>query len=350
MTEIRVQTVDVPGLVACTVGSDHWEELDRCPLCNNCLNSTTLSSVLQPNGGGLSLGPKMSICSECQFGYLSRRPTEKWIDSFYASEWDQKGQNIIPNVPINLKAYDICKGDLGEESRVLEVGAGFGGMLLPFRDAGHSIAAVEPSEHRAEHLKSQGVEVFKDIPTTGDYDLVFMHHALEHVYDAQETVRDISAALRPGGLFFVAVPSLYQEHPIQASHYVPHLSLFTQHSLTLLLTENGLNPLKGSFDMELWCIAQKREGGKAEGYDENFTDRIGQWALQGLASGPLTVSWTIDHSEEVRYPSLSMVGHLNARGLFFKQDHLRTLWLDCPEKPELPITYIHENTNPVWVK
>ncbi len=112
----------------------------------------------------------------------------------------------------------------GRALSVLDVGGGSGTLAVPLAEAGHQVTVVDPSadalatlRRRAETAgvagRVRGVQGDGDLlhevlpgiegAATG-FDLALCHSVLEVVDDPATTLREIAAAVRPGGLVSVA--------------------------------------------------------------------------------------------------------------------------------------------------
>jgi S-adenosylmethionine-dependent methyltransferase len=107
---------------------------------------------------------------------------------------------------------------------VLDVGGGSGTLAVPLAEAGHDVTVVDPSadalatlRRRAETagvgdrvrgVQGDGDLLHEVLPGTAGaeagFDLALCHSVLEVVDDPATTLREIAAALRPGGLVSVA--------------------------------------------------------------------------------------------------------------------------------------------------
>jgi SAM-dependent methyltransferase len=102
-----------------------------------------------------------------------------------------------------------------ERIRVLDVGCGNGGMLLPFAEAGHRCWGLDLTLHpelaevaaRAGlalgQLQARGEALpFPD----GSLDLVLLAETVEHVPGVRRLGAEVARVLRPGGLCYVTTP------------------------------------------------------------------------------------------------------------------------------------------------
>jgi 2-polyprenyl-3-methyl-5-hydroxy-6-metoxy-1,4-benzoquinol methylase len=129
----------------------------------------------------------------------------------------------VPRTAAVWAALDAVLGT-GRALSVLDVGGGSGTLAVPLAEAGHQVTVVDPSadalatlRRRAETAgvagRVRGVQGDGDLlhevlpgsegAATG-FDLALCHSVLEVVDDPATTLREIAAAVRPGGLVSVA--------------------------------------------------------------------------------------------------------------------------------------------------
>lgn len=101
----------------------------------------------------------------------------------------------------------------GPERRLVEMGSGLGDLLMLLQDD-FTCTGVDliPRSIENTHRIAPKVEAILGDATDfsrykdGELSVVVALHLVEHIPDPQKTIRDITRALRPGGLFFFATP------------------------------------------------------------------------------------------------------------------------------------------------
>lgn len=136
------------------------------------------------------------------------------------------------------------------------------------------------------------------------YDLVTMIHALEHLTDPLQSLRDIARRLKPDGLLFIESPNL-ADNPFDLL-IADHATHFTPRSVTHLLSRAGFKVKLLATDWvakELSVIAVKDPSQPAAvaapQYEANGVDQALAWldgiarrAMEQAAKGPIAVFGT----------------------------------------------------------
>ncbi len=86
---------------------------------------------------------------------------------------------------------------------VLDFGCGLGGMLDTLQDLGWITYGVDPAT-KVAFRRHRELSAVPDVPT---FDLVVLHHVLEHITDPLSVLRQLAQATRPGGVLLVSVPN-----------------------------------------------------------------------------------------------------------------------------------------------
>ncbi len=205
-----------------------------CPICGMTGGATVLTA--HDHRRGMPGEFRVVECASC---HLCR--TDPWPDdpgAWYPDEYPQHGagESITARASRTALAragqsggrvaralgVAIPEAETGGPMRpgmkVLDVGAGTGGAVMAFRDAGHEAWGVEPSARAVEVARSRGNRWVLngsldallhdgDLPD-GPWDVVRMSQVLEHVPDPLATLGSIRDLLAPGGRLIVGVPNI----------------------------------------------------------------------------------------------------------------------------------------------
>lgn len=101
---------------------------------------------------------------------------------------------------------------------VYEIGAGAGGILQPFLEAGHTVRGCDLGQEFLKYGIARGIDLHE-----GDYhvldsfpkaDVLILNHLLEHMKDPAGFLRSVQTLLKPDGIVFIGVPGLVC-YPVQ---------------------------------------------------------------------------------------------------------------------------------------
>jgi SAM-dependent methyltransferase len=139
---------------------------------------------------------------------------------------------------------------LGEERAALDFGCGIGGWLDALAAAGWRTSGIEPGR-RAAAVASRRHRLLERIPDRPTFDLVVVHHTLEHLRDPGDVLRRLATALSPGGAIWISVPNaerLGEHRDIDYMWSDKHLCAFTTAALESLLARAGIEVAAASRD------------------------------------------------------------------------------------------------------
>ena len=162
-------------------------------------------------------------------------PSGHWRETRDTSGAQTKGKGRAGRAVVALFEEQLPPGS----RRVLDFGCGTGPWLNTLQDAGWETYGIEPSSDAA-FVRHHRLD---EIPADGSFDLVVAYHVLEHLPRPLDTLRQLAAAVRMGGICFVSVPRLDTvlthrdpRYCLSAPH---HLVSFTEACLVGLLARAG---------------------------------------------------------------------------------------------------------------
>jgi len=201
-------------------------ETTNCPLCGS--NRTSLVTAA-PDRDAPSPSPSFTVvrCRECDLCYTNPRPTPEGIGRFYYEDYaphqmppalpkspasgKQRRRRIIGNKQPNWERGEI---DPVGQCRLLDFGCGAGLFLQRMHQRGWRSIGLDFSEKVVRQVREElklpalvGTLPHPDLPP-GSFDLVTLWHALEHVHQPSEVLREVRRLLAPGGKVLVAVPNI----------------------------------------------------------------------------------------------------------------------------------------------
>jgi SAM-dependent methyltransferase len=221
-----------------------------------CGTAATLpGAVVAPQG----LPFAIERCAACDFLYVTN-PSGTTFDHV------QETPAAVPEKPRHRQIKRVCDAALrrsagaGAVHRVLEVGAGWGGLAQVFaRDGGWRYTGFEPSAARAAFGRARGFDVREgmfDASGAADVaDAVVFDNVLEHVEDPRALVGSAARALRTGGVLVVIVPNRHDVRrfhpPWRSRHYWQphcHINYFSPRDLRRLFAAHGMRPRYFGFE------------------------------------------------------------------------------------------------------
>ncbi len=222
---------------------NNWESVP-CALCADQSSEAILEIPCAEAPGGHSF---VRQCRQCGLRRLDPRPGAGLIGSYYAkaggddynayagrtrsrrvqSVWNflrdgaaqpacqsLVGRLLSPITALVARwAFDInvCLGR-STGLKILEVGAGYGDILIYLQERGAKVLGTDLSSAAAAKAAEFRVEVrlgtLRDLALPdAEFDHAIMCHSLEHVPDPNVELAELSRILRPGGLLHIAVPN-----------------------------------------------------------------------------------------------------------------------------------------------
>lgn len=247
-----------------------------CALCGE--GATTLLFAFA-DGAAPGGTARIVRCRRCGLRRLDPRPDavaikEHYGEGYYTSEgrtrsrlkqqvWDRlrdlSSAPPAPGVlgvmaalaaPVSRRVFDV-NIDIGDHPpRVIDVGCGFGDLLVYLRQRDCDVLGIESDPAAAEVGAAMGVPILvgelADVDLEpSSFDVAVMSHSLEHLEDPLGALTRLASLLRPSGSLHLAVPN--GAAPGLAVHreawgalcYPVHFWYFDPHTLSSLLAKAG---------------------------------------------------------------------------------------------------------------
>lgn len=192
-----------------------WFE-QNCPICEKKPKQKIGRRGGTAHREGLGVETDIWRCGECGLIFPNPMPVPVGgLGQHYNEPPDEYFQNHEPErkesaaAALLRRAEEITKG----KGRLLDVGSGRGEFLKAALAEGWEPIGIEPSESFARHAEKYSGAVVRRDPIEhcnfedDAFDVVILSGVLEHLYQPNDTLREISRVLRPGGALFVDVPN-----------------------------------------------------------------------------------------------------------------------------------------------
>ena len=173
-------------------------------------------------------------------------------DLYFSEQVHTTAQYVLP--------YISSVHKVSPESKILEIGCGYGGNLKPFLELGCSVSGIDISPsgiqiareklsqwEQANKLCLIESDIYKlNAKAVGQFDWVIMRDVIEHIFDQEKFLAHLKQFLNPNAHVFFAFPPWYMpfggHQQICQSRILSHLPYF--HLLPRQLYRNLLNWFK----------------------------------------------------------------------------------------------------------
>lgn len=267
-----------------------------CIVCNN--NSNQVAYVFKERQLGLLHNANYSFCPNCGTMQVEEIPTDLSVyypnDDYYSFNLQLNikskpntlrkiktdyilfkkqpilGRLLTLGYNINELYYWVKYTKAQYNSSILDVGTGNGALLARLHEIGFTnLTGIDPFINETKDygtIKIVKQDLF-DVTTT--YDVVMMHHALEHTLDPLKALQQVYKILKPGGRALIRVPIMgnygwktYGE--FWAGLDAPrHIFIPSEKALHTLVQQAGFTVEKfyyDSYDYIVWCSEQYKAG------------------------------------------------------------------------------------------
>jgi SAM-dependent methyltransferase len=207
----------------------------NCPICKNL--SDNLDDIIKldlslVDGICLNDGLTVKKCKLCEFYFSDSNNTQDDYDNYYLSFNNYQQQIYCPDK--DNRGSDFIKKNLNDckINKVIDYGSGNG------------VLADLLSDKFYVDKFDVGMDVNKN-----KYDLLILSHVLEHIYDLNNFIKNVSQNINDGGFIYIEIPNadFYEEFinicPLQEIN-IEHINFFSKYSLNKLLIDNGFYCVK----------------------------------------------------------------------------------------------------------
>lgn len=190
-----------------------WSE---CPLCVKDTPRRALH-VTRNRKSPLISGPYYAVlgCERCGLAYVSPRPTTSAMNRFYEDE-DRDGWTVRHD-EAGAAAKREKKSQLASralmpilgprrQGRALDIGCGAGDILNVLKHSGWTTVGIEPHAALAA-IAVQQHQMIVEVPREPAFDLIVLHHVLEHLLSPGGLLKEARGAAAPGAHLLLGVPA-----------------------------------------------------------------------------------------------------------------------------------------------
>jgi 2-polyprenyl-3-methyl-5-hydroxy-6-metoxy-1,4-benzoquinol methylase len=202
------------------------------------------------------------ICARCPTLYSRKRFDEQSLEIFYSRFYREmySGSSVPTDswfsdqIFSGLKILSQLK-DVGVDSkdltgkRVLEVGCGSGGILVPFTELGAEVVGIDFDDTYMDAGRKRGLNLIDksiyEFQTEKLFDLIILKDVLEHLPDLNLVLQKLKSLLSETGIVYIQVPTFegleflgYQNDYLRYFQNA-HIVHFSEASLKYIFEKNG---------------------------------------------------------------------------------------------------------------
>ncbi len=186
-------------------------------------------------------------CRTCGLLFSSPQPSSRRLERYYGAggDWARSRAGKRPG-KVGGRLVERLDAVAGIKrppagAKALDVGCGQGRWLNTLADYGWETYGIDPAVKVAFARHRE----LASIPEAATFDLVILHHVLEHLRAPGRMLRQVGSALKPGGWLFISVPSLDNLPRHRDWRYClngrGHIAAFTTRCVEELLARAGMS-------------------------------------------------------------------------------------------------------------
>jgi SAM-dependent methyltransferase len=196
----------------------------RCPLCDTAVEPSG-SRQSRASGQRFDYG----VCPSCGLG-LVLNPREDYAALYDRAYYEGHGADDTVDYCCEMAEPGIralewqglaeSLGPVDPDRRILDFGAGLGGLVVTLRNAGWQAWGFEGEGYAHDYMREHDIPCLDQLPTEPTYDTVFAIEVVEHLVDPLPALRAIRAAMVPGGRLIITTGNFARAHqPLDSWSY-----------------------------------------------------------------------------------------------------------------------------------
>lgn len=179
------------------------KELDKCVLCGS-------KDIYHYHTAADNI--KIFRCNNCDVQFMNPRYSDEYLADYYSHYTKDEPQWEEPLLYCHDYYLSLVE-KYADKGTMLDFGSGKGYMLISAIKRGWKAEGYDVDKEWNDTLsKKLGVEIksgdFLNLEWNMKFDLVTMHHVIEHLKDPGKVVNKINGLLKPGGILFIVLPNI----------------------------------------------------------------------------------------------------------------------------------------------
>lgn len=206
-------------------------------------------------------GHRVVRCEDCGLVFLNPQPSDEELGRIYSANYflgseSEEGRRTASEIKkATAKGYlsEIRRYRGAANGRLLEVGCGDGDFLALAEADGWDVTGIEYAPAACERARSRlkkgevySGELQSAALPANQFEICVVSDVIEHVRSPREFLREIHRVLKPGGILFIATPSIdsWSARLLKQDWMefkVEHLTYFDRQTLQTALFKSGFH-------------------------------------------------------------------------------------------------------------
>lgn len=180
---------------------------------------------------GFFLSVPWYFCSHCKNATMGIVLDQTHLLNYYSKFYRRKNiadKKRKATKELHGRYLDLL---LNEKKIILEVGAADGFAAEYLANQGHNVYVYEPSGFQSILREKKIIKCINNLENIRNikFDVIFMHHVLEHIYNPVKYLKKISSLLKLGGIIVIQVPDFSLQNDVLKSEIKRYIhSLFNK--------------------------------------------------------------------------------------------------------------------------